>query len=190
MFRPVRIGVIQAVASDRIEEALRIKVIVESSNRVNVIEMLPDMGADICADPEFLEQMDGHENNLIDTNVRIRAEIIAKASQIGLGIVQQRWHADGGWTTIKAGSRHSTDMDDVNAKADALSRIPIEQDARNWREQDARKRREQDARNRSDDDARTRSDDDPRTQSDDDDRKRTTKTTTGCGANGVEEMIK
>ena len=107
MFRPVRIGAIQAVASDRIEEAPRIKVIVESS-RAKAIEMLPDTGADICAgDPEFLEQMDGHENNLIDTNVRIRAEGIADA--IGLGIVQQRQHADGGWTTIKAGSRHSKD---------------------------------------------------------------------------------
>ena len=98
------------IASDRIEEAPRIKVIVESSDKVNVIEMLPDTGADICAgDPEFLEQMDGHENNLIDMNVRIRAEIIANVSQIGLGIVQQRRHADGGWTTIKAGSRHSKD---------------------------------------------------------------------------------
>ena len=84
------------IASDRIEEAPRIKVIVESSDKVNVIEMLPDMGADICAgDPEFLEQMDGHENNLIDTNVRIRAEIIANVSQVGLGIMQQRLHADG-----------------------------------------------------------------------------------------------
>ena len=56
--------------------------------------MLPDMGADICSgDPEFLEQMDGHGNNLIDTNVRIRAEGIADA--IGLGIMQQRQHADG-----------------------------------------------------------------------------------------------
>ena len=110
MFRPVRIGAIQVVASDRTKEAPRIKVIVESSDKVNVIEMLPDTGADICAgDPEFLEQMDGHENNLIDTNVRIRAEIIANVSQIGLGIVQQRRHADGGWTTIKAGSRHSKD---------------------------------------------------------------------------------
>ena len=158
MFRPVRIGVIQAVTSDRIEEVPRIKVIVESS-RAKVIEMLPDTGADICAgDPEFLEQMDGHENNLIDTNVRIRAEGIADA--IGLGIVQQRQHADGGWTMIKAGSQHSTDMDDVGAKADALSRIPIEQDARKRREQDARnrKRREQDGRNRtrSDDDVRRR----------------------------------
>jgi len=127
MFRPVRIGAIQAVASDRIEEAPRIKLIVESSDKVNVIEMLPDTGADICAgDPEFLEQMDGHGNNLIDTNVRIRAEGIADA--IGLGIVQQRQHADGGWTTIKAGSQHSTDMDDVGAKADALSRIQIEEE--------------------------------------------------------------
>jgi len=157
------------IASDRIEEAPRIKVIVESSDKVNVIEMLPDMGADICAgDPEFLEQMDGHENNLIDTNVRIRAEGIADAT--GLGIMQQRQHADGGWTTIKAGSQHSTDMDDVGAKADALSRIPIEQDARKRREHDARdrKRREQDGRNRrrSDDGARTRGDDDARRRND------------------------
>ena len=125
MFRPVRIGAIQVVASDRTKEAPRIKVIVESSDKVNVIEMLPDMGADICAgDPEFLEQMDGHGNNLIDTNVRIRAETIANVSQVGLGIMQQRWHADSGWTTIKAGSRHSTDTDDhdANADADALSR--------------------------------------------------------------------
>ena len=175
MFRPVRIGVIQAVASDRIEEALRIKVIVESSDKVNVIEMLPDTGADICAgEPEFLEQMNCHENNLIDTNVRIRAEGIADA--IGLGIVQQRQHADGGWTTIKAGSQHSTDMDDVGAKADALSRIPIEQDARKRREQDARKRREQDARKRREQDARNRKrreeDGRNRRQSDDDARMR------------------
>ena len=39
MFRPVRIGAIRAVASDRTEEAPRIKVIVESSDKVNVIEM-------------------------------------------------------------------------------------------------------------------------------------------------------
>ena len=81
MFQPVRIGAIQEVASDRIEEAPRIKVIVESSNsRVNVIEVLPNTGADICAgDPKFLEQMDGHESNLIDMN--------ANASRVGLGIV-------------------------------------------------------------------------------------------------------
>ena len=128
MFRPVRIGAIQAVASDRIEEAPRIKLIVESSDKVNVIEMLPDTGADICAgDTEFLEQMDGHGNTLIDAKVRIRAEIIANVSQVGLGIVQQRRHADGGWTTSKAGSRHLTVMDDANAKADALSRIQIEE---------------------------------------------------------------
>ena len=153
------------IASDRIEEAPRIKVIVESSDKVNMIEMLPDTGADICAgDPEFLEQMDGHGNTLIDAKVRIRAEIIANVSQVGLGIVQQRWHADSGWTTIKAGSRHLTDI------------VKNEQDARKWREQGARKRREHDARDRkrreqdgrnrrrSDDDARTRSDDDARTR--------------------------
>jgi len=50
-------------------------------------------------------------------------EKIANASRIGLRIVQQRRHADGGWMKSKAGSRHSTD-----AKADALSKIPIEEE--------------------------------------------------------------
>ena len=43
----------------------------ESSDWANVIEMLPDTGADICADgTEFLEQMDERENNLLDTKVQ------------------------------------------------------------------------------------------------------------------------
>ena len=190
MFRPVRIGAIQAVASDRIEDAPRIKVIVESS-RAKVIEMLPDTGADICAgEPEFLEHMDGHENILIDTNVRIRAEGIADT--IGLGIVQQKRHANDGWTTIKAGSRHSKDTvenkagfepaeSDVSfgqirtlqAKDMPLRMSEIEDVngghspaqklfGRSIREQDARKRREQDARRRREQGARKRREHDAR----------------------------
>jgi len=85
MFRPVRIGAIRTIESDRIEPAPRIKVIVESSDRANVIEMLPDTGADICAaGTEFLEQMDEHENNLLETTIQSLAVDGSRMDPMGM----------------------------------------------------------------------------------------------------------